>query len=218
VSVAMVALMVMGGGCSTDINRKAFASCQPRNIGIVLGYDLHSVSQTAGQEFLVMALVGVMGAAVANDFRPDKPEVENNAQVNGLLVAKVVAQLEGRGYATRMLTAQEIEYNSFENSGGKAKDFDRLVAKYGVASPAEPVDTILFVEGYFEFRFFEPAAGETLSPETVQTKVAEVKLHMFDRATKQLLFKRFAFLGDTRNLNRVADDLIRLDQIPAAAQ
>jgi hypothetical protein len=217
VSVAMVALMVMGGGCSTDINRKAFASCQPRNIGIVLGYDLHSVSQTAGQEFLVSALFGAVGA-VANELSLDKPDVQNNAQVNGVLLDKAVAQLEGKGYATQILTAKQIEYNTFENGGGKAKDFDGLVAKYEIASAAEQVDAILFLEGYFEFRFVQPAAGETLALDKVQTKLAEVKLHMFDRGTKQLLFKRFAFLSDTRNLNRVADDLIRLEKIPAASK
>lgn len=211
--VVMLFLTAVGQGCSTSVNRQAFESCHPRNIGIVLGYDLHSVSQSSGQEFLVAALFGVVGA-VANELTVDKPEVKNNSQVNGIVVDKIKSQLEAKGYSTCVLTTREIEYNTFENSGGKPEDFDRLVNKYDVAAAMAEVDAILFVESYLEFRFHQPAAGEVIAPNKIPTKAAEMKLCMFDRNTRQLLFKRLSVLIDVYDFDRVCNNLIQFDKIP----
>lgn len=216
VLVVMLFLTTLGQGCSTNVNRKAFESCHPRNIGIVLGYDLHSVSRSSGEEFLVAALFGVVGT-VANELAMDRPEVKNNSQVNGIVMDKITSQLEAKGYSTRVLTTRNIEYNTFENSGGKPEDFDRLVQKYDVAAAMAEVDAILFVEGFLEFRFHQPAPGEVIAPNKIQTRAAEMKLSLFDRNTGQLLFKRFSALIDVYDFNRVCNNLIQFDKIPGSS-
>lgn len=209
----MFFLSAMGQGCFTNVNRKAFKSCHPESIGIVLGYDLHTISQSAGQEFLVAALFGVVGA-VANDIARDKPGVENNSQVNGIIMDKIKSQLEAKGYSTCTLTTKEIEYRTSKNSSGRPEDVERLANKYDVVAAMANVDAVLFVEGYFEFRFHQPAAGEVIPPNKIQTKAAEVNLCLFDRKTRQLLFKRYSFLSDVYDFNRVCNNLIRFDKIP----
>lgn len=214
---AVVALSLVCTGCSSNVNKKAFDSCRPRSVGIVLGHDLHSVSQSASQEFLIMALFGVVGAVV-NETSLDKPAVQNNAQVNGVLTDRAVSALKEKGYSTCVLQCREIEYNTFENGGGKARDFDRLVQKYDIASAMEQVDAVLFIEAFFEFRFVRPREGEEIALDKVQTKVAEMKLHLFDRETKQCLFKRLSMLADTRDFNRVSGKLIELSKVPPVSR
>jgi len=204
-------------GCSSNLQKKAFHSCEPERIGIVLGHDLRSVDRSATDEFMLGFLFGIPGA-VLNEASLDKSQVEADGAVNVHLIETVAAQLEAKGYATCVLARKQAKYKAFENIGGKPKHFDRLCAKYEIEDKLSEVDAVIFLEGKFEFRFFEPDDGAEISLEDVKTRIGKVKVQMFGCDSKQLLFTRAAGIEDTRNFNRVAAKLLNLKKIPARVE
>ncbi len=200
-------------GCSSNLQKKAFHSCAPQRIGIVLGHDLGSVNRSATDEFMLGFLFGIPGA-IANEASLDKSQVETGGAINARLIETVVSQLEEKGYSTCVLTRKQIKFKTFENIGGKPKHFDRLCAKYEVENKLADIDAVIFLEGRFEFRFFTPADGAKVNLEDVKTRSGLVKAQMFDCDSKKVLFTRAKGIEDTRNFNRVADKLLNLKKIP----
>jgi hypothetical protein len=201
-------------GCSASLNKKAFRSCAPERIGIALGHDLTSVSQSADEEFMVGFFFGIAGAII-NEASLDKTQVQAGGVVNARLVEAVVSQLEEKGYSVSLLTSKQIEYKAFEDISGKPKNFDHLCERYEIQSQLVEVDAVVFLEGEFEFRFFVPPEGAQLSLEDVKTRSGMVKVQMFDCDNKKVLYQRFDGITDTRNFNRVADKLVNLKKIPS---
>jgi hypothetical protein len=226
-SVIVVVLAIVVTGCAARTHERLRGPAGPRTIGMIVGHDINTTaSMTTGEEIVVALSLGIVGYAVAAA-TAEKQAMPFEAELRDRVVARLVGQLESKGYRVQLVAQKPKKWDLFGNISDRPDVYGNLVREHAVDPQGlETFDAVLFVEywveGRLEGRFLSKPHPEELSLARMKPKYAKAKLFLYDRQTAvRLYFDSFqrgypTFTGAT--VETALETITDLTALPARAK
>jgi len=208
--VAMLLLFVTG--CATSVNKQAFVQSAPREIRLVVGYDIYGITGTY--------LPGLWGL-LAQRSEQVRPRLEK--EMVELALDRLKSQLADKGYTVTFVSSKYNEWHLLENLSGGEKAYRSLIEKYDLRHFEGQPGAILFVEWMLQPRlwglFVKEVKMDELTLDNFKPKFAKSKIWLYGTSNGVELFRTSVQKGYSETTGKGLKDaytqILDLSKIPS---